>query len=114
MEEKIVSLKKNSDFRNVYRFGNSAANRYLVLYKLPNKGHGRRFGFSISKKVGKAVCRNRIRRILKEICRLHFDRFPDHYDYVFIVRQTSSDQDYHQMEKHIWHVLGRLIKQERD
>lgn len=112
--EKFVSLKKNSDFRNVYRFGNSAANRYLVLYKFPNKGLGRRFGFSISKKVGKAVCRNRIRRILKEICRLFFERFPNDHDFIFIVRQASSDQDYHQMEKHIWHVLGKLNKQERD
>lgn len=112
--EKFVSLKKNSDFRIVYRSGTSAANRYLVLYKFPNKGLGRRFGFSISKKVGKAVCRNRIRRILKEICRLHSERFPNDHDFIFIVRQTSSDQDYHQMEKHIWHVLGKLNKQERD
>lgn len=104
----FVSLKKNSDFRSVYRSGTSAANRYLVLYKLPNRGLDSRFGFSISKKVGKAVCRNRLRRILKEICRLNLDRFPEGHDYVFIVRQTSADQQYHQMEKHVWHVLGRL------
>ncbi|ABO51827.1 ribonuclease P protein component [Desulforamulus reducens MI-1] len=112
--KKFVSLKKNSDFRNVYRFGVSAANRYLVLYKFPNKGLGRRFGFSISKKVGKAVCRNRLRRILKELCRFHLDRFSDDCDFVFIVRQTSSDQDFHQMEKHMWHVWGKLNKQEKN
>lgn len=106
--DKFISLKKNSEFRSVYRHGVSAANRYLVLYKFPNKGLGRRFGFSISKKVGKAVCRNRLRRILKEICRLHFERFPAEHDFVFIVRQPSFDQDYHQMEKHVRHVLGKL------
>jgi ribonuclease P protein component len=105
---KFFSLKKNSDFKSVYRKGMSAANRYLVLYKLPNKGLGRRFGFSISKKVGKAVCRNRLRRILKEICRINISKFPEKHDYVFIVRQSSANQDYHQMERHLWHVLGKL------
>ncbi|GAB6159136.1 ribonuclease P protein component [Desulfotomaculum varum] len=112
--EKFISLKKNSDFQTVYRHGVSAANRYLVLYQFPNKGCGRRFGFSISRKVGKAVCRNRLRRILKEICRLNLERFPDRHDFVFIVRQAASDQDYHQMEKHVWHVLGKLNHQERE
>ncbi|AQS57759.1 ribonuclease P protein component [Desulforamulus ferrireducens] len=107
---KFVSLKKNADFKSVYSKGISAANRYLVLYKLPSKGLGKRFGFSISKKVGKAVCRNRLRRILKEICRLNLDRFANGYDYVFIVRQAAADQDYHQMEKQVWHVLGKLNK----
>lgn len=107
---KFVSLKKNSDFKSVYSRGTSAANRYLVLYKLPSKGLAKRFGFSISKKVGKAVCRNRLRRILKEICRLNLARFADGYDYVFIVRQAAADQSYHQMEKQVWHVLGKLNK----
>lgn len=106
--DNFVSLKKNADFRKVYRNGNSAANRYLVLYKYPNKGLGRRFGFSISKKVGKAVCRNHLRRILKEICRLNLTRFQEDHDYVFIVRQTSADLDYQQMEKQVWHVWGKL------
>lgn len=106
--DKFDSLKKNADFRNVYQKGNSAANRYLVMYKHPNRGLGRRFGFSISKKVGKAFCRNRLRRVLKEICRLNLQRFPEDHDMVFIVRQPSFDQDYHQMEKHVWHVLGKF------
>ncbi|AEF95562.1 Ribonuclease P protein component [Desulfotomaculum nigrificans CO-1-SRB] len=106
---KFVPLKKNLDFKNIYQYGKSAANRYLVLYMHPNGSSIRRFGFSISKKVGNAVCRNRLRRLLKEICRLNLDRFPDGHDYVFIVRQPSFDQGYHQLEKHVWHVLGRLL-----
>lgn len=105
-----IPLKKNSDFKKVYTKGKSAANRYLVLYKFPNKESERRFGFSISKKVGKAVCRNRLRRILKEICRLNLERFPDGYDFIFIVRQSASDQEYRQLEKHVWHVLEKLSK----
>jgi len=106
---KFMPLKKNADYRNVYRAGKSAANRYLVLYVVTNGRLDRRFGFSISKKVGHAVCRNRLRRLLKEICRLNLDRFPAGHDFVFIVRQPSSDLDYHQLEKQVWHVLGKLM-----
>ena len=59
-------LKKDSDFKRVYNKGKSYGCKNLVLYYLPNGTDEFRVGFSISKKVGKAVVRNRIRRYLKE------------------------------------------------
>ena len=55
------SLKKNEDFRTVYNRGKSFANRQLVFYYMPNKLSENRVGFSISKKFGKAVYRNKAR-----------------------------------------------------
>lgn len=43
-------LKKDSDFRNVYKYGKSIANRLLVMYTLPNKSDNNRVGISVSKK----------------------------------------------------------------
>ena len=55
-------LKKDSDFRRVYRQGKSVANRLLVMYTLPNKSEKNRVGISVSKKVGKANIRKKARR----------------------------------------------------
>ena len=64
------SLKKNSDFQNVYVKGKSKANRYLVMYVAQNNLSINRLGISVSKKVGNSVSRNRIKRLIKENYRL--------------------------------------------
>ena len=67
----MESLKKNDDFRLVYRSGKSCANRYLVMYAKPNDLGTSRIGISVSKKVGNSVVRHRIKRLVKESYRLH-------------------------------------------
>ena len=63
-------IKKDSDFRIVYKHGKSFANKYLVMYILDNKSDFSRVGFSVSKKVGKATVRNKVRRRIREGFRL--------------------------------------------
>ena len=65
------SLKKNSDFKNVYTRGKSYANKYLVMYVLENNPGKNRIGISVSKKVGNSVVRHRITRLVRESYRLH-------------------------------------------
>ena len=64
-------IKKDYEFRKIYKHGKSFANKYLVVYILKNKTDRTRIGISISKKVGNAVTRNRIRRLIKETYRLN-------------------------------------------
>ena len=66
---KIDTLKKRSDFRKVYKEGSHFKGKYLDIYILAKAENGgiAKVGFNISKKIGSAVRRNRIRRILKEI-----------------------------------------------
>ena len=63
-------LSRSGDFQRVYREGSSQANRYLVLYRFPRDEEGRdegpRLGVSVGRKVGGAVQRNRVKRVLRE------------------------------------------------
>ena len=65
------SLKKNIDFRTVYRHGLSYVDRYLVMYIMDNKTEKNRLGISVSKKVGNSVVRHRLTRLIRESYRLN-------------------------------------------
>ena len=101
-------LKKNSDYRRVYSHGKTVADRLIVLYFLPNNTEKSRFGFTVSKKVGNAVTRNRIRRLLRETCRLNCGLFPAGYDYVLLARREIAGSSYQEVEASLLKLLKRL------
>ncbi|MFD0698486.1 ribonuclease P protein component [Paenibacillus sp. GCM10027628] len=106
--EKTYRLAKREDFNKIYRYGKSMANHQFVLYYLAQpKLEQFRLGISVSKKVGNAVVRNRLRRMIKEIVRLNKDHMTLHYDYILIARKPAVDMDYAQMEKSIFHVIRK-------
>jgi ribonuclease P protein component len=101
-------LKKDSDFRKVYKHGKSFANRHLVMYILNNKSENSRIGISVSKKVGKAIIRNKVRRRIKEAYRLNIDeKIKNGYDIVFIARVAIKDDDYSDIEKSMKHLIRK-------
>ena len=65
------SLKKNYEFRRLYSKGKSAATPYVVVYVKRTGRDTNRLGVTVSNKIGKAVVRNKVRRRLREIYRLH-------------------------------------------
>ncbi|WP_426450406.1 ribonuclease P protein component [Paenibacillus sp. S-38] len=106
--EKKNRLTKREYFDKVYRHGKSAANHQFVLYyKFQPQLASFRFGVSVSKKLGNAVVRNRIRRVLKEIVRLNAARMPRGYDLILIARKPAAQMTYHEMEKSVFHVFKR-------
>ncbi len=107
---KIVSIKKNSEFKLVYNKGKSFVGAYLVLYCLKRKKDERNFGITVSKKVGNAVTRNKVRRRIKEIIRLHSDWFPKGYDYVIVARVRASKTDYIALKKNLSYLIRQFKK----
>ena len=86
----VQSIKKSSDFKKVYDFGCLEANRYFAVYAKPNNFGCMRLGLSIKKKVGKAVLRNRLRRLVKENFRLHHSRLSS-VDVVVVIRNAAGE-----------------------
>lgn len=106
--QKQHRLRSKEDFTSVYRYGKSVANHQFVLYYKPKPGQEYyRLGISVSKKVGGAVVRNRMRRVIKEIVRANGDRIKQDYDLILIVRRAAIDLDYTALEKSIRHILKR-------
>jgi ribonuclease P protein component len=89
----------------VYRQGKVWANSLLVMKAMPNGLSLSRYGFSVTKKVGKAVQRNRLKRLLREIMRLQLLR--PGWDIVFIARSVAVNTDYHQLERAVTKLLAR-------
>jgi ribonuclease P protein component len=85
-----MTLKKNSEFRLVYRQGHQSAGRLLVLYARPNSLGENRLGITVSRKVGKAVTRNRVKRWIREICRLFTPEMEQGYDLVIVARAAAG------------------------
>ena len=79
------ALKLNHIFRRLYATSGHA-NSYLVLYARKNNTETNRVGITVSKKLGKAVVRNRIRRRLREVYRLSENRFAPGWDIVVVAR----------------------------
>jgi len=108
-------LTDKRDFQKVFHHGRSFANRYLVLYYLPNRQSEHfRVGFSVSKKVGKAVVRNRVKRLLREAFRLEKDGVKEPIDFVVIARPSAADLEFDKIRQNVQHLLRNMDKaQER-
>lgn len=91
---KVQRLKKNSEFKTVFSCGESVATRGFVLYRRNNQTGKNRVGFVASKRLGNAVKRNRVKRLMREAFRLHAKNIKQGYDMVFIARQPSAGYDY--------------------
>jgi ribonuclease P protein component len=99
MAPKRRRLSRSAEFERVYRQGRSKGNRYLVLYAFPRaedeaaseREAGPRLGLSVSRRVGGAVERNRVKRALREAFWAEAERLPDTSDYVVVARPDARD-----------------------
>lgn len=90
------ALKLNHIFRRLYATSGHA-NSYLVLYARKNNTETNRVGITVSKKLGKAVVRNRIRRRLREVYRLNESRFAPGWDVVVVARSRCLTANFEKL-----------------
>ena len=94
MSAKRRRLSRSAEFERVYRQGRSKGNRYLVLYAFPraeDDDAGPRLGLSVSRRVGGAVDRNRVKRVLREAFWAESERLPATSDYVVVARPDARE-----------------------
>lgn len=99
------SLKKNRQFREVYKKGRSYANKYLVIYVLENNQDKNYLGISVSKKVGNSVVRHHLTRLIRESYRLHENMFNSGLNIVVIARNSAASISYREVERALLHLL---------
>ncbi len=83
-------LCKKKDFVNLKRNGRRYETRDMVIVTKPNGVGIRRIGIIVSKKIGKATKRNRIKRLFRECFRQNKDIFPESHDILFIAKRDIS------------------------
>ena len=106
--QRKLRLRSREDFGRIYRHGRSFANSQFVVYwRTETRTERFRLGISASGKLGGAVVRNRLRRMIKEIVRLNADKLNDGLDLILIVRKPALVLPYKEMEGSVLHVLRK-------
>lgn len=109
MQNKL-RLKRKKDFRKVYNYGRSVANRELVMFIMENKRvESYRFGISVSKKIGKAVTRNRVKRLIKEAINSFLREYEldNNIDIIIIARTPTANMELYQFEKSLKDIFRK-------
>ena len=104
--KKEYRVKKSQDFDNIIRKKQSFANRQFVIYYQENKLDHMRLGISVSKKLGKAHERNKLKRYVRESFKTRKD-FLKNYDIIIIVRPATKGLSFLEFGSSIDHVLKR-------
>ncbi len=103
-------LRRRRDFERVYREGKRLYLPYLKLVLAPNQLGLRRLGLSVSRKFGKAVRRNRAKRLLREIFRRHKGLFPASHDVIFIPKPEFLEKRHEEVIADLKRVLEKYEK----
>lgn len=102
------TLKENRDFRRLYGRGRSATSDCLVVYTLRNRFGTGRLGITVGVKLGHAVQRNRVKRLIREAYRLHRGELRPNMDVVIVARHRAVTASYQQVERAFLRCASQL------
>ena len=102
-------LKKKKQFAYIYRKGNRKSSKYLTLFVTPSKFSCYKIGYSVSKKIGKANVRNKVKRRLKEIVRC--SDFPKkNNNYVIMVKEGVENLSFSELQNQVKEIFSKIWK----
>jgi len=107
MKETIVTLKKNWEFRRVFKRGKKFFSRYMVVYYARNGLCYNRYGISVSKKVGNSVIRHRVKRLFIEVFRRLQKESLKGYDFIIIAKKNTVYMEFYSCRNDVIKVLQR-------
>ena len=106
--KKIISLRRNQDFRRIYAKGKYFPSDSMVTYVLKNRLNSLRLGITTSKKIGNAVQRNRARRIIRAAYMTLKSKLSGGLDIVFVARKKAVEIKSQDIAKDMRRQLGKL------
>ena len=106
--KRAVTLKENYEFRRMYQKGASAAGGCMVIYCRRNKLDHNRLGLTASVKLGHAVVRNRARRRLREVYRLHLGELAVGWDIILVARSRTVTASWKELNETFLRLCRKL------
>lgn len=106
-------LRKRKEFSYIYRKGESFSNRYVSLFCSQTPKRVLKIGFSVSKKIGKAYVRNKLKRQMRAILREFVPNMQDNIAYVFVAKTGIESLSFTELKDCILAVLGKSGKLEK-
>jgi len=107
--KKINIIKKNYDINNIINEINIIKNNYFYIYKDKNNYNNYRFSIDISKKIGNAVIRNKIKRQIKDILDKSNLVFNSNNDYVIIIRNEINNLNYMEIKQNLIDLISKVL-----
>ena len=114
MLSKVNRLKKRYQFNYVYKNGTHFSSSALVLYVTASRTKDIKVGFAVTKKIGKAVVRNTVRRRLREIVQKHLPKLKQNYNIILVARDNVSSFSFEDLDKQFSNLILKadLLKDE--
>ncbi|MBM7606730.1 ribonuclease P protein component [Metabacillus litoralis] len=101
-------IKKNKDFQKVFKKGKSIANRQFVLYIYSEREEKEfRVGLSVSKKIGNAVTRNKVKRLIRQVFLEEKDKLVHGKEFIIIARKPAAQMNYHEVKSSLNHLFRK-------
>ena len=110
MLSKEYRLTRRNQFTYVYKKGESSPAKNLILIYVKSKSNSLKVGFSVSKKIGNSVVRNKVKRRLREAFRTRLQNIQVGYNYIVIARQGIVENSYKEIANSLEYVLKKSGK----